>query len=309
MDEKNIVIAPWSFMKFSGQLPNLRIPILSAVCALAQIRLLQASGMDTNLTFGMDVVWKQNGWPGYRSRLLGPALIHLLGGNLRAFLIVTFVALVIGGLLSWRLAGPAGLGIYHAGFALVATPWFSPWDMLDPVFFTAFVIFVVEMKPHPWFIALFAVAIFNLQSAMFIALWMILSRQMIVPGLVCMLAGTAIMWFLQHSGQPKLGLFAFNSGYGTDYAQERVLENLRNQGWLTAGISAVIVGAAIAVMQYGYMALGLTYLALLAATMLFGIVTETRVYLDFIPLLILAAKGGPSSSAASGTNPSTRPST
>ena len=55
-------------------------------------------------------------------------------------------------------------GDLHAGFALVATPWFSPWDMFDPVFFTVFVIFVVEMKPAPWFIALFAIAIFNLQA-------------------------------------------------------------------------------------------------------------------------------------------------
>ena len=262
---------------------------LATVCALAQVRLLQmASGnLATALDYVMRAVWAQTEWPGYRSRLLAPALIRLAGGDMRAFLAVTFISLVIGGLLSWRLAGLGGLGIYHAAWAFVASPWFAPWDVLGPVLFSLFVIFVVEERPAPWFMVLFAVAIFDRQSAMWISLWMVISRRMIVPGLVCAAAGIFVMWFFQHSGH-GLGLFAFNSGYGTDYAQERVLENLEAIGWLVAGILAVIVGAAIAVMRRGYVALGWTFLTLLTATVLLGIVTETRVYLDFIPLLVLA---------------------
>jgi len=152
---------------------------------------------------------------------------------MRAFRIVTFIALTLGGALSWYLDGAGGLGIYHAGFALVANPWFAPWDIFGSVLFTAFVVFVVERKSYRWFASLFAVAIFNHQSAMFIPLWMILSRRMVFVGVLCADVGIWLMWFLQHSGGANLGLFAFGSGYGTDYAQERILENVRNTGWMT----------------------------------------------------------------------------
>ncbi len=283
--------------------------LLAAVCALAQVKLLRmaSSNLDTALTYVMRAVWAQTEWAGYRSRLLAPTLIHFLGGDMRAFLAITFISLVIGGLLSWRLAGPAGLGIYHAAFAFVANPWFAPWDIFGPVLFTLFVLFVVERRPALWFIVLFAVAIFDRQSAMFIALWMVISRKMIVPGLVCAAAGIFVMWFFQHSGAPKLGLFAFASGYGNDYAQERILENLHNIiDWLVAGILVVIVGAAVTVMRRGYTALGLTFLALLATTVLLGIVTETRVYLDFIPILVLAG-GGADADALAVTHSSITP--
>jgi len=55
------------------------------------------------------------------------------------------------------------------------------------------------------------------------------------------------------------------------------------------GIFVVIIAAALSVMRDDA-ALGMTFLALLAATFLFGILTETRVYLDFLPLLVLAAR-------------------
>jgi hypothetical protein len=265
----------------------LQISVLSAICALAQISLLRkAAGLQINLDFGMRAAWAYRDWPGYRSRLLSPALIHLLGGNMKAYLIATFIGLFIGGLLSWRLGG---YGIYHAAFALLASPWFQPWDIFEPAIFLAFVILVVESKPVWWFVLLFMIAIFNLQSAMFIPLWMIISRKMLVTGVICMLVGIGIMWFFQHGG-PKFGFYVFGAGYGTDYAQERILENFfKLADPVTAGIIVVIAGAAIAVIRQGFAALGLTFLALLAATIVFGVVNENRVYLCFISLLIAAS--------------------
>jgi hypothetical protein len=102
------------------------------------------------------------------------------------------------------------------------------------------------------------------------------------------------MYFLQHSGQPHLGLFVSGTGYGTDYVQLTVRGNLHEIGWLVGGIWLVIIGAVVTVIQHGYAALGLTFLALLITTLMCGILTEARVYLDFIPLLILAAHGIPS---------------
>ena len=170
---------------------------------------------------------------------------------------------------------------------MLAYPWFQPWDAFEPAIFTAFVLLIVESKSAGWFMALFTIAIFNRQSAMFIPLWMILSRRMMAAGLICALFGMGVMWFLQHSGQPKFGLFAFGSGYGNDYAQERLLENLRHTDWLVASIMALILTAAFRAVRCGYQALGVTYLIMLVTIVVLGIVTETRVYLSFIPLWVL----------------------
>jgi len=153
------------------------IAIVCAVAALLQLHLLQmASGnLANNLPDWINTVWNRQGWPGYRSRVLGVGLIKLAGGDMRAYMIVTGVALFIAGLLAWRLAGALGLGILHAAFAVFASPWFSPWDMFEPAIFLAFVVLVVEEKSWRWFVALFAVSIFNLQTAMWIPLWMVLT--------------------------------------------------------------------------------------------------------------------------------------
>ena len=275
--------------------------LLCATAAFAQLRLLErASGLATSLNFVMRSAWARADWSGYRSRLLAPALIHAFGGDLRAFLIVTFIGLFIGGYLSWRLAnGPGGLGIYHAVFALMANPWFSPWDIFEPVIFTAFVLLVVEEKSARWFIALFAVAIFNLQSAMFIALYMFISRKMVLEGVICAMLGLVVMYALQHSELPKFGLAGFGDDISTDYFRTTLYGNLfdiatgRAVGggfdWLPPGILLSIIIAGVAVILEGYPALGVTFLIMLAATLTFALVTETRVFLGFIGLFTLAA--------------------
>jgi hypothetical protein len=150
-------------------------PAILVVCltaALLQVHLLQmACG---NLPNNMGLWITQQGWPGYRSRLLGLWLIKLYGGDVRGFMEATVGSLTLAGLLAWRLGGAGGLGILHACFAVWASPWFAPWDMLEPAVFLAFAVLVVEGWDWYWFVALFGVAIFNLQSAMFIAGWMVL---------------------------------------------------------------------------------------------------------------------------------------
>ncbi len=284
---------------------------LCIVAALLQIHLLQmASGnLQNNLPMWIGTVQGQfhdgNAWPGYRSRLLGVDLILLFGGDIRAYMEVAAIALTIAGLLAWRLGGAAGLVILHACFAVFASPWFSPWDMFEPAIFIAFVVLVVEGWDWYWFTTLFAIAIFNLQSAMFIPLWMVASSvltpdsrmEMLVAGLSCALLGIIVMWHFQHSGLPRFGFNVFQcldgrtTGRTTDYAQERLIENLHKlcvfDTRAVLGVIAAIVVAAVRIAQER-LALGLTFLALLGATIVFGIVDEMRVWLPFIPALILA---------------------
>ena len=275
------------------------------VAALLQVHLLQmaSSQIPDNLGTWIDIAWRHQDnphvfyWTGYHSRMLGVGLIELFGGTAQAFMEATGVALTLAGLLAWRLGSAGGLGILHACFAVWASPWFAPWDMFEPAIFLAFVVLVVEEFSWPWFVGLFAVSIFNLQSAMFIALWMTI--RMPIAGVSCLVFGALVMWYFQHSGQPRLGLSVFQcldghtTGYSTDYAQERVVENFHKLFVLdsrcVAGVIAIIAGCAIAIMRE-HVALGLTFLALLGATLAFGIVDEMRVWLPFCGLMILAAQ-------------------
>lgn len=116
-----------------------------------------------------------------------------------------------------------------------------------------------------------------------------------IAGLGCIAFGCAVMWYFQHTQGIGFGTFqcldGHTTGISTDYAQERLVENwhklfvLDNRA--VAGVVAIIAFAAVRIMSEHF-ALGVTFLVLLAATLVFGIVDEMRVWLPFIPLLILA---------------------
>ena len=78
----------------------LGIIAISLTAALLQIHLLQMACGSLPNNMGL---WITQGWPGYRSRILGLWLIKLFGGDVRAFMHVTVGALTIAGLLAWRL--------------------------------------------------------------------------------------------------------------------------------------------------------------------------------------------------------------
>jgi hypothetical protein len=264
----------------------MRLALLTAF-ALVQMRM-------TQLVCDVNMPLRPYDWNVYHSRLLGPELLRLLGNDRSAVLWLVFLAALAGGWLAWEVSGIAGLAIYHLGVIATMLSFFMSWDILEPVIFMAFVCFVVSSKPWWWFAALFAVAIFNRQSAMFIALWMVIegSRErhhsLVLAGLGCGAFGVGIMKALQ----------------GGEMYQSRLLENLGKfnpvGGALTdfgvhvtplylMMIYAVVIAMSVHFMRSGRFALGATYLALLAATLPFGVVSETRIYRDFVPLLVAAA--------------------
>lgn len=276
------------------------IALLCLVAALLQVHLLQMACPALEQSLIDNLKTFHTNLPVYRSRLLTITLVRILGGDLQAYLAVIFFSLLVGGLLSWRLYGGGGLAIYHVGFAFFAAPWFQPWDCLGATLFTAFVILVVEGWPVAWFMGLFAIAILDRQSAMFMALWMVLSGRMVWSGLACGAFGLLLMYYFQHTGQPNLGLNlmqgrdGFSRNWTSDYAFIVLPENLRQLlvlpiNWLAKGTIVVTAAAALHVMQT-QVALGLMFLALLVATLTFGSIDELRVWLPFIPLFIVAVK-------------------
>jgi len=288
---------------------------------VAQLRLVQfICNIDLPVKVAQGVLAWHPEWPLYQSRLLAPSLLWLLGSNATAYLLLAFFALTIGGWLSWNLSGLAGLAIYHAAFAILLSPLFYPWDILEPVVFMVFVSFVAAGRSQWWFVGLYAVAIFNRQTAQFIAMWMVvdplcrrifgarrLDRKMLVAGIACMVAGVAMIWNIQ--GRAGFVLAKNGNAWLNDYFQYRLGPNLsdldildgafRDVGFhvtpvILLAIIGLILGAVVHLVRRDperFLGLGLMYLTILAAIPAFGIFGETRVFLDFIPLFVVAGIG------------------
>jgi hypothetical protein len=282
--------------------------LLASVCALAYVRLVQmVCDLNHSLVVAHGILSGQPEWQLYQSRLLAPVLIRLLGNDAGAYLLLIFLAAFAGGWLAYNLKEVAGLAIYYAASALLISPLVQPWDFLEPAIFMAFVWCVARRRSWRWFAPIFVIAICNRQSGEFIALWMALfglfqcRRDFFWAGMMCGIAGVAMMWALQHHGG---GVVQNGSAVVTDYFQYRLWDGLaafdprsgllRNMAaqlrvtplFLWTVFGTIIVAAARIVREHTELAL--TYLAMLAAIIPFGIVSETRVYWDFIPLLVLA---------------------
>lgn len=127
-------------------------------------------------------------------------------------------------------------------------------------------------------------------------------KPMFYSGLFCIAFGCAVMWYFQHTGAPKFGFGAVqcldkSTGYTTDYAMVRLTENIHKLttfGWDSLELSAkgtiLTIGFASFWIMRARPALGLTFLALLIATVIFGIVDEERVYIPFVALLVVASR-------------------
>jgi hypothetical protein len=126
-------------------------------------------------------------WRVFQSRLLGPELVGLLssaGGLsfLNAHLVVSTVAMVLSGVLAFRVAGwlggrAAGWGgllSLHVLFALLMTaPWLYIWDYFVLLLGLLFLHLVVHRAPWWALLAVMALCFLNHESAQFCAVWMV----------------------------------------------------------------------------------------------------------------------------------------
>lgn len=269
--------------------------VISAVTAYWQLRLLEmATNITVAYTWMMDACWKGGQQPFYRCRVLGPLITIALGNNLAAFEHFILIALFLAGLIYWRLDGVRGFAIFHAGFALLASPMFSGWDTAEMVLWPAFVVCVVERKSLRWFVPIFALAMLNRPTALFMAVWMVLhglstgKKEWQVVGIVCAGVGLAWMHTMNHSSGASSGPMDTWLSYRGDFAESHVWQCVTGVTWLTGSLYALILPSIWAIRRR-YPMLALTWGLMFVGIFSLGAVWETRIYCDFIPLFALAA--------------------
>jgi hypothetical protein len=313
---------------------------LSALFAIAQFRLIVfVFGKDYGraVDAAMGVVAGRPHWRAFQSRVLGPYLIdglsHVFPSYLAAHVAYSIGTLAVMSFLAWRLGYRLGgtvssallaLFVFEAGFAfLLSPPWLYAWDYISIILFLLFVGFVAEGQSWIWFAGLSVVAMFNRESAAFIALWMILEalvrlyrtrhesqgeRQdwlLLIAGILCLIASYALIEYLRRTllieevgpklfpdanlqpGQIQIMQFMTNltlaKGILTQFRYDMgvvILIFLMISAALAIGIMRVDGGR--------YLALGLTFLVMEAAGVTFGYLAETRIFVEMIPLLVLA---------------------
>jgi hypothetical protein len=128
--------------------------------------------------------------PAFQNRLLGPWLLRNVTGlagvsSPKAFSILLFAFLACAHAVSFeslrRLRGNAASALQStvlscAAFVLLTdSGWLKVWDAPDYLVFHLLAVCILWQTRPGWIAALFAVAIGNRESALFVALWLVLS--------------------------------------------------------------------------------------------------------------------------------------
>lgn len=297
----------------------------------AQLRLIffvMGSHYGNSIEASADVLNGTPYWAIDQSRVPGPYTIRFLStltGNFPLAHVLFLAGMTTLGsymplLLADRRFGkqPAWLAffVFQAFFSFLLNQlWLYAWDQYSIILFLLFVYFVFADKDWRWFCALFSIAVFNRESALFMAIWMVvhpiaraffahrhdhwprrIDRSMCLAGILCGVLGT----FLIHNLRTTLLIREMASAPGVSHNFDIAIGlNLRN---ITAAFSPnlfyhltplfILIGTAILAISLmkkdpaRFFGLGLTFLALTASIFCFGIIHETRVLLELIPFYI-----------------------
>jgi hypothetical protein len=254
---------------------------------------------------------------------------RLTQNYLASYVGVTLGLLTLAGILAWvlgrRLGGVqsafSAILLFHLAFAfLLAKPWLYAWDYVGAVVYLAFVYGVVAGKSWPWFLGLCAVAAFNRESVYFIALWMLLDpvvkyqaarrfaahpapfdRGMAGAGLACLLGSLGLVEFLretllvQEMGPLLWPQVRVEPGASFHFKLLENIDAIVSHTRLLASLLIFVAGVAglclylIYQDPYRWAALALVHLGLIVSLFLFGVLPESRIFIELIPVLILGA--------------------
>jgi hypothetical protein len=304
----------------------------SAFMALAQLRLVVfvlGKLYPDSIHAAFAVLNGTPAWAINQSRVLAPytiaGLATLTGGNFGlAHVIFMWLMTFIAGLLFLTLvtrqfgqqAGWAAFATFHLLFSvLLNEQWLFAWDHYSIISFTLFVYFALTDKSWRWFACLFAVSIFNRESALFIAMWMVIQplskaffsnpheswmrrvdKTMCAAGLLCGIAGLGVLHILRTT----LLIHEENAAPGVVHnllvTWPHNLDAIADAFTSNLGVRIICPGflvftAALCILlarrnPARFFALGLTHLALVVSIFLFGVITETRIMLELVPFVV-----------------------
>ncbi len=296
---------------------------LAVILALVQFQLIAfvlGGGYGRSVEAAHDVLLGRPHWRVYQSRVLSPYLIDtltpLFGSFLAAHVFVSIVALILAGLMAWRIGhriagtrgGLTGLLVFHASFAmLLSRPWLIAWDYIDALVFLIFLDFVLTDRSWRWFVGLFAVAIVNHEIALFIPVWLVCDglvrrdRRRALIGLTSLVSGILILETLRRlllveEMGPTIFLDAPKHAGGSFHF--RLFDNLARLAYgdsqmLVVGVFLLGVLAIAGWLAWQdptrFLGLALMQLALIGSLLTFGVVQETRLYVVLIPIVVLGS--------------------
>jgi hypothetical protein len=306
------------------------ITLISFLLALAQFRLtllVMGDQYEGSVDAALGVIQGHPHWIFFQSRLLGPYCVKFIslfvGDFLVAHSVFVILMITVSGILifllvhreSGRDAAWSAFFLLSLLFALCNNKrWLYAWDYWDVILFLLFTYFVLSEKDLVWFLALFSIAIFNRESAFYIAFWMMLDPvvkhfvrknssqfnwKMFISGVGAAAAGLLIVASLRHlllveetmvkfSDRAPESHFHFQLWGSITYVKSVILTPTPDLVIPVFLLTVLMLALLVAWRDpRRFAALGLTYGALTASIFLFGFLSETRLMLELVPFVAM----------------------
>lgn len=272
--------------------------LILAICYLEYrlLMMLHSGNLENQLLIVLSPLEGQAWWRAFQNRLLAGTLVSLVGYNL--FFLVT---IAVKNILFYKLTKDViSTLLFVMLFVLLQdSRWLIAWDMLDVIFITIMLMFYVKKLPGKYYAVLFAVAIFNRESALFIPLFLMIdafiNKKSFALPFTLMAAGVIIVLLLREqfitSTQSYIGLDSANEQFGNHYY---LADNLKSffREWMPKDKQlSFIPGILFTTIIYLFnknKLLSVWMMLVFIITMLVGVIHETRVWLIIVPVIILA---------------------
>lgn len=231
-------------------------------------------------------------WRAFQNRLLSGIIVNAIG--IQVFYILT---VFIKNFLFFKLTNDVKAVLIFVGlFCLFQdSRWLIAWDMLDVIFIILMLI-IYDRKLSIWYyVALFSVAIFNRESALFIPLFMLINgyvekKSRTIP-IWMLAAGIILTLFLRESFtgsvQTYIGQDLANQTFGNHFY---LMENVKSffKEWMPKeqNISLIPAIVLVAIFFVKDKTVMIWLLCVFTITITVGVIHETRVWLLILPALI-----------------------
>ena len=298
--------------------------ILMSALTTKVLLMMHVNNLDVLQLSAQGVLSGKPSYSAFQNRLLGPFLTDLFmkaGYSYReSWLIFNNIGLIAFNFYLYsalrRMKIPletALLWVCSALFLFLSIQhfWFYPWDTLELLIFTIFVEGILANRSLIFFIAIFVVGIFNRESALFIALYLMIRNthfhpwrveltnpKEFVSALFLLIAG--ILWTIFIRDY----LFISRPDGGADFeadiygSQFKLIINLKDAINMNYGMDVLIIlFSLIAYIYYFFSKYNdltwpirnclLIMVCMLINTITFGVAGETRIYIPFIPFVFL----------------------